>query len=119
MKLQDTSSFKNFTGKEDIQMGLDLENTSSIMNLLRNNIYSDVVQSVVREIYSNAVDAHSKINSTDNIEIDLVEDGGKTLFSVRDFGLSMDKEAIANTYSKMGKSTKRDSNVQMGGWGQL
>lgn len=51
MKIIKNESFKFFEGKEQIQMGLDLDNAHSIMSLLRNNIYSDPITSWVREIY--------------------------------------------------------------------
>jgi hypothetical protein len=51
MKIVKEGNFKHFEGKEQIQMGLDLENTHSIMSLLRNNIYSNPIRSWVREIY--------------------------------------------------------------------
>lgn len=51
MKLINNTSSRKFEGKEHIQMGLDLENTSVIMNMLRNNIYTDPINSLVRELY--------------------------------------------------------------------
>lgn len=117
MKLHDNSTHKNFQGKETIQMGLDLNNTSSIMNLLRNNIYSDPISSIVREYYSNAIDAQVRINNSEPIEIDINLIDNKYVLSIRDFGGSMDKERIEDTYSKMGKSDKRNTNAEIGGWG--
>lgn len=117
MKLQDNSSYKNFQGKEVISMGLDLDNTSSIMTLLRNNIYSDPIESIVREYFSNAIDAHLRINSSESIELDIKHEDNKYFLSIRDFGSSMTKEVIENVYAKMGKSDKRTSNNQHGAWG--
>jgi sensor histidine kinase regulating citrate/malate metabolism len=115
MKKTETTSFKRFQGKEDIQMGLDLDNTFAIMNLLRNNIYSDPIKSIVREIYSNAIDAQKRVDSTASIELSITDEGNIHFFSVRDFGASMDKEVISTIYAKMGKSDKRDSNLEHGG----
>jgi len=119
MKLKTDSRFKHFESKEQIQMGLDLENSHSIMSLLRNNIYSNPIKSWVREIYSNAVDAHARIDSKEDIRITIEDNENETgyLFIVRDFGPSMDKDTIANVYAKMGKSDKRSGNNEMGGWG--
>lgn len=116
MKLINNTSSRNFEGKEHIQMGLDLENTSVIMNMLRNNIYTDPINSLVRELFSNAVDAHNRIkNIYDYIEIDITEELNHNVFSIRDYGASMNKEAITNVYSKMGKSDKRNTNEEQGG----
>lgn len=118
MKLNKEGSFKHFEGKEQIQMGLDLENTHSIMSLLRNNIYSDPLKSWVREIYSNAIDAHARVNNTsDSIDVEIKTQDGGYIFIVRDYGLSMNKDVIANVYAKMGKSDKRSDNTEHGGWG--
>lgn len=116
MKLINNTSSKHFEGKEHIQMGLDLDNTSVIMNMLRNNIYTDPIDSFIRELYSNAVDAHNRINNTsDSIEIDITTELSESILSIRDFGASMNKEVITNTYSKMGKSDKRNTNLEQGG----
>lgn len=88
------------------------------MSLLRNNIYSNPIQSWVREIYSNAVDAHARVNNTkDAIDIAIEPKDSNYLFIVRDYGASMNKDQIANVYTKMGKSDKRSGNTEMGGWG--
>lgn len=117
MKVQDNSNYKNFKGTENISMGLDLENTSSIMTLLRNSIYSDPIESIVREVFSNAIDAQVRINSNASIEIDVQWDESKYLLSIRDFGASMDKNTIERIYSKMGRSDKNSTNLEQGGFG--
>ena len=118
MKLKTDDRFKHFECSEQIQMGLDLENSHSIMSLLRNNIYSNPIQSWVREIYSNAVDAHARVNNTkDAIDITIEPKDHHYMFIVRDYGASMNKDQIANIYTKMGKSDKKQGNTEMGGWG--
>ena len=52
MELEINSSFRNFKGKENIQLGFDLDNTHNLMSILRNNIYSNPIESFVREIYN-------------------------------------------------------------------
>ena len=43
--------FRQFNSEQKIQMSLDLDNTHTLMNMLRNNIYSDPLTSFVREVY--------------------------------------------------------------------
>jgi len=117
MKLNNVNTSRHFEGKLSTQMSLDLENTSTIMNLLRNNIYTDPISSFVRELYSNAVDAHTKANIDLPIDINIEYLFGSNIFSIRDYGHSMDKDIIFNVYSKMGKSDKREDNNLQGGWG--
>jgi len=117
MKLSKNDNFKYFEGKEQIQMGLDLDNTHSIMSLLRNSIYSDPISSWVRELYSNAVDAHVRAGVTTPIDVLIEPRDGGYVFVIRDYGNSMNKDTIANIYAKMGKSDKRSGNTEHGGWG--
>lgn len=114
MKLELNHKYKQYNGLEQQQMGLDADNTSHLMSLLRNNIYSNPIKSIVREYYSNAIDAHKKAGVTKiPIEININDEE----FIVRDYGNSMTKEVIYDVYIKMGKSDKRDSNNLHGGWG--
>lgn len=120
MEITKGDKFRHFEGAESIQMGLDLQNSHSIMSLLRNNIYSDTIKSFVREVFSNGVDAMTRAGNThDSIQIALVEDDqvNRYNFSVRDFGDSMDKEKIKSVYAILGKSDKTNGNNEIGGWG--
>ena len=117
MEITKRSGYRHFESQEQIQMGLDLENSHAIMSLLRNNIYSDPLTSFVREVYSNAVDAHTRAgNKRDHIEVSILEDEkGLPNFVVRDYGDSMDKEKIKSVYAVLGKSDKTNGNNEIGG----
>ena len=119
MEINNTVKYKSYNNSlQDIDMGIDVNNTDSIMTLLRNSIYSNPIESFVREIYSNAVDAHLKagIKTPIKVSIEKYEDS-KYYFIVRDFGDSMTVEDFKNVYAKMGSSTKTSSNNEMGGFG--
>ena len=61
MKITNNVDYKSYNNSlHNIDMGLDVSKTDSIMTLLRNSIYSNPIESFVREIYSNAIDAHLK-----------------------------------------------------------
>ena len=120
MEINNSVKYKTYSDSlQDIDMGLDVNNTDSIMALLRNSIYSNPIESFVREIYSNAVDAHLRDNITTPIEVSLIEDSqtNQYYFMVRDYGSSMTVEDFKNIYSKMGNSTKNKSNKELGGFG--
>jgi len=100
---------------ETIGMSLDLDSAQILMQMLSKNLYSDSIGSTVRECASNALDSHRRAgvekpiivsfgsNSEDNYE-----------FSVEDFGVGLDADDVRNIISKYGKSTKRNSNTELG-----
>lgn len=108
------------TSQDSIGMSLDLDSAQILMQMLSKNLYSDSIGSTIRECASNALDSHRRagvdkpivvkfgINKEDNYE-----------FSVEDFGIGLDADDVRNIISKYGKSTKRNSNTELGMMGQL
>jgi hypothetical protein len=95
---------------------IDAEDMRYISSLLRNN-YSNTILATIRETYANAVDANKENNlSPESIQIKCPTGLDQT-FSVRDFGSGLSRDQIFNLYSKFGKSTKRNSNSLIGGYG--
>lgn len=95
---------------------IDPEDMRYISSLLRNN-YSNTILATIREPYANAVDANKEVGlSPESIQIKCPTGLDQT-FSVRDFGSGLSRDQIFNLYSKFGKSTKRDSNTNIGGFG--
>ena len=100
---------------ESIGMSLDLDSAQILMQMLSKNLYSDSIGSTIRECASNALDSHRragvdkpivvgfKRNKEDNYE-----------FTVEDFGIGLDADDVRNIISKYGKSTKRNSNTELG-----
>lgn len=101
--------------QDSIGMSLDLDSAQILMQMLSKNLYSDSIGSTIRECASNALDSHRRAgvdkpiivsfgrNSQDNYE-----------FCVEDFGIGLDADDVRNIISKYGKSTKRDSNTELG-----
>lgn len=100
---------------KSIGMSLDLESAQVLMQMLSKNLYSDAIGSTVRECASNALDSHRRAGVTDPIIVSLVaNDNNSYEFSVEDFGIGLDDKDVESIISKYGKSTKRDSNVELG-----
>ena len=96
------------------KMSLDMESAQVLMQMLSKNLYSDEVGSAVRECASNALDSHRRAGVTDPIIVSLrVADTGWE-FSVEDFGTGLSHRDVENIISKYGKSTKRDSENELG-----
>ena len=101
--------------QESIRMSLDLESAQVLMQMLSKNLYSDAIGSTIREIASNALDSHRKCGIDKPIVVFFGKnEGGNYEFSVEDFGCGLDEEDVRNIISKYGKSTKRESNVELG-----
>jgi len=98
-----------------IGMSLDSESTQMLMQMLSKNLYSDPIGSTVRECASNALDSHRRAGVTDPIIVSLkINEQNNYEFAVEDFGTGLDADDVENIISKYGKSTKRDSNVELG-----
>ena len=104
---------------EEIEFGVDKEDEWIIFKSFTN--YSDPVGSIVREIASNAYDAHIEANVDKDIKVEIIDEndllGTSSVLSIRDYGEGMSPDIIKNIYSKFGKSTKRDRNDAIGAFG--
>jgi hypothetical protein len=99
-----------------VNCSIDPEDMRYISSLLRNN-YSNTILATIRETYANAVDANKENNlSPERIEVKSPTSFDQT-FSVRDYGNGLSRDQIFNLYSKFGKSTKRGSDLSIGGFG--
>lgn len=101
--------------QESIGMSLDLDSAQVLMQMLSKNLYSDSIGSTIRECASNALDSHRRAGTTDPIIVSFRPNKDNNYeFSVEDFGTGLDAEDVKNIISKYGKSTKRDSNTELG-----
>ena len=100
---------------ETIGMSLDLDSAQILMQMLSKNLYSDSIGSTIRECASNALDSHRRANVNDPIIVSFIRnDSNNYEFSVEDFGTGLDANDVKNIISKYGKSTKRNSNTELG-----
>jgi len=90
---------------------IDAEDMRYIASLLRNN-YSDTILATIREIIANGID----VSNGRKVDVQLPTKLEPT-FIVRDYGCGLSEEDMMGLYTKYGKSTKRDSNNAIGGFG--
>jgi hypothetical protein len=99
---------------DSVSFGIKESGLSHIFNVLRNQLYSDKILAVIREYSTNAVDAHIEAGRKDQpIKVTLPTQLTPE-FKVRDFGLGLTEEQVAQIYAMYGESTKRGSNEQIG-----
>ena len=100
---------------ESMKMELDLDSAQILMQMLSKNLYSDPIGSTVRECASNALDSHRKAGVDKPIVVYLGHDSSYNYeFTVEDFGVGLDADDVKNIIRKYGKSTKRDSAIELG-----
>ena len=96
-------------------MSISVDGMEHIMTLLT-NLYKDPELAVIREYYTNAVDAHVEAGVKKAVEITLPS-WDDPIYKVQDFGVGMSKDDITNIYAQYGASTKRNTNDQVGAFG--
>jgi len=83
-------------------------------DLLSKGLYSKPIEAVLRELSTNAADAHAMAGRGDlPFEVKLPNELDMS-FHVKDFGPGLSKEQIETVYNVYLKSTKRDSNLANG-----
>jgi len=102
--------------QETVKMSLDLDSAQVLMQMLSKNLYSDSIGSTIRECASNALDSHRRAGSDRPIIVSFKRNNQADTyeFAVEDFGIGLDADDVVNIISKYGKSTKRDSNTELG-----
>ena len=104
-------------GMTSSSMSIDASGMDQAAYFLRDKIYTDKVQAVVREYFCNGLDEHSKYQVERPVEIGLrsTDDGAE--FYVRDFAKGLSEEGIRKTFAMYFKSTKSDDDNSIGGFG--
>ena len=93
------------------------ENYGVIFNILRKQLYTDLILAPIREVSANAVDAHVECGKA-NVPIKVTLPTQLDSFlRIRDYGTGLSDEKIAELYSGYGDSGKRNSNETIGGFG--
>lgn len=97
-----------------VSKAFSIKVSGKAFGILIDGIYSDKIGAVVRELSTNAWDAHvERGNPEVPFEITLPS-ALSPVFRVRDFGVAMDHEMIMERYTTLFDSTKDDSNEVVG-----
>lgn len=84
---------------------------------LIDGLYENKIQSIVREIWSNALDAHIAAGCAERPFAVTFPTMFNPTFIVRDFGVSLDHEGVMQLYTTVFESTKEDTNDATGKFG--
>jgi len=99
--------------KRDVAIG----DVAFILDMFADKIYTNKVRAVIRELACNAHDSHVMAGTTDIPFYVHLPTMLEPWFSLRDYGTGMADDEIANKYSAIGVSDKRDSNQVIGCYG--
>ena len=105
-------------GMENSVMGMDNHGRDMATYFLRDKIYSNKIQAVVREYICNAIDEHNKYDVDRPVEVNLTAQGlNGAIFSVRDFANGLSDDGVRKIFGQYFKSTKSETNDSIGGFG--
>lgn len=81
------------------------------------NIYSDNIAAVIRELSTNAQDAHIEAGKPNTpFDVHLPEYGAE-YFYIEDYGVGLSHEEFESVYVELFNSNRSDTNDVTGGWG--
>lgn len=94
-----------------------IQGSGKMFQLLIAGLYSNKPQSITRELWSNAFDAHAMVGKQD-VPFEVTFPTPMTpVFSCRDFGAGIAHENMEGFYTVLGHSTKENTNKAVGKWG--
>lgn len=93
--------------------GFTIAQTSKMFNILSNSLYSDKIMAVIRELSTNAYDAHVAAGNPNPFTVQLPTRTEPT-FIVRDYGTGLSQEDMEQLYTTYGASNKNTSNDFVG-----
>lgn len=106
------------TNNNDIQsMDFGIGDVSTIIDILRNRLYSNPIRTLTQEYLCNGRDSHREAGRGDiPIRVTLPTKLESTL-KIRDYGVGLSPDRVRDVFVNYGSSTKRKDNVQTGGFG--
>lgn len=116
MKLNDVRPNVETSGELEEQF-FSVADQGMIFDILRSKMYSNPILAICREISCNARDAHrevGKVNDPIHIHIPTALE---PYYKIKDFGPGISPDRMSNVFIKYTASTKRNDNIQTGGFG--
>lgn len=90
-----------------------IQTSSKMFHILSNSLYSDKIMAVIRELSTNALDAHVSAGNKNPFKVTLPTSANPT-FMVRDYGTGLSQKDMESLYTTYGASNKNDSNDFVG-----
>lgn len=100
--------------EESIAFGISAKDSVHIMSILRDQLYSDKIMAVLREIGANAADANAMAGKRDQPISVFLPTLAEPRLRIKDNGTGLSLDDVRTIFSQYGASTKRDSNEVVG-----
>lgn len=94
-----------------------MEIDGKMFRILSDTLYQNKIGSMIREVSCNAADAHIAAGKRDVPFIVHAPNQLEPWFSIKDEGVGLSHDEVISIFSRFGKSTKTDSNTQVGAFG--
>lgn len=88
--------------------------SAKAFQILSSNLYSNPLGSMIRELSTNAFDAHIMVDKADEPFAIQLPNSLEPSFKIRDFGPGLSEQEIKTVYTTFFESTKTDSNDVVG-----
>jgi hypothetical protein len=112
MKLADRTVEIHSRGIENSNQ-FTIAQTSKMFKILSDSLYSDKVMAVIRELSTNAYDAHIAAGNKNPFKV-ILPTRANPSFTVRDYGTGLSQKDMEELYTTYGASNKNDSNDFVG-----
>jgi hypothetical protein len=96
------------------QTAYKVSSNAKMMKLLSDNLYSDKILAVIRELSTNALDSHVMAGRKHTAFDVNLPTYGIPVFSIRDYGTGMTREQLESMYTTYGASDKNQTNELQG-----
>lgn len=117
MKIAAATSTLVSTNVAGAGRGFAIKKSPMAFKILSSSLYSDKIESVLRELGCNAADAH-KMNGKGHVPFDVkLPSAIDPEFFIQDFGPGLSKDAVYDLYTTYFASSKTDDDNQTGGFG--
>ncbi len=117
MKLDHNNETVEIKGSNLNSGTMGVKITSKLFSMMVDGLYQNKYGAVIRELATNALDAHDKIGKS-NIPFQLdLPNGITNRFAIRDFGPGLDKENMIKYFCTLLESDKDNSNIARGAFG--
>ena len=112
MKLADRTVEIHSSGVKSANQ-FSISQSSKMYKILSDSLYSDKIMAVIRELSTNAYDAHIAAKNKNSFKVTLPTQTNPS-FKVRDFGTGLSQTDMEELYTTYGASNKNDSNDFVG-----
>lgn len=111
-EVKSTATAHGFSGSENFS----IKASSKAFKILSDNIYKDKIAAIIRELSTNAIDAHFDAKQSKPFKVKLPT-SLDSIFSIRDYGTGLSYEMVMHLYTTYFESTKDQSNDYNGALG--